>query len=822
MEDGLLRAEKKLQASGQRLSSIGQDIALSIGLPLAAIGVSAVKAAGDIESLTLALEGQLGSAEKAREELELLRKAALAPGLGFEQAVRGSVQLQAVGLSAEEARRTIEAFGNGLALAGKGGAELDGVITAIGQISSKGKVFAEEINQIAERLPQIRTLMKQAFGTSNTEDIQKLGLSSQEFTAAIVEQLEKLPKATGGIKNAFDNMRDSVNQSLATVGFAINDAFDVTGTLASFSNVISSLANSFAELNPTVRAVVLSVGSLLIALGPLVKIFGILQAVKATYVIALEEVKKGLLAISGAALNAAKAFGALKTAQQATIIGAAIAVITALAFAYKEYASRVSESAEATKAFNENQKNAVSENDRATYSIRQLAKAAQNEALSEEERIKALNELKRISPEYFGNLDIEKGKIVGLDGAVKNYVESMLKAAKTRAALADIEKNAATINELQKKRNELEKDLQRTREAAVKSENQLQTLGSSGATLGAQARAQATEESVNKVLTEIFALEELNKEIESGIKITDIITESKNNYVKTSTKTQAEINKEAAAIEKANKTLIEQSRLLNQNFEPIQQRGGIVPAENISNAGTDLVVTPEVSLGAQLEALTAFNELLAATGTNVTTFATGYAAAIEGINENTIGFGEAFDQVAATIAESGTAVQKVTVAVLDSFARLASDGSASFADYANAALEAGKKVIGILIKEGVAAAVTRALTSSGFAALNPFAALALAGAAGIGAQGIFTSLLNKIKIPALAEGGITTKPTLAMVGDNPGGREAIIPLNKLPGLMQQSSDGMGTIVAEYILRGQDLLTVLKRAETSNQRLTGAF
>lgn len=34
------------------------------------------------------------------------------------------------------------------------------------------------------------------------------------------------------------------------------------------------------------------------------------------------------------------------------------------------------------------------------------------------------------------------------------------------------------------------------------------------------------------------------------------------------------------------------------------------------------------------------------------------------------------------------------------------------------------------------------------------------------------------QIPRLAKGGITTGPTLAMIGDNPGGREAVIPLDK--------------------------------------------
>lgn len=41
-------------------------------------------------------------------------------------------------------------------------------------------------------------------------------------------------------------------------------------------------------------------------------------------------------------------------------------------------------------------------------------------------------------------------------------------------------------------------------------------------------------------------------------------------------------------------------------------------------------------------------------------------------------------------------------------------------------------------------------------------------------------------IPRLAKGGITTGPTLAVVGDNPGGREAIIPLDRAGGML-----GMG-------------------------------
>jgi hypothetical protein len=52
-----------------------------------------------------------------------------------------------------------------------------------------------------------------------------------------------------------------------------------------------------------------------------------------------------------------------------------------------------------------------------------------------------------------------------------------------------------------------------------------------------------------------------------------------------------------------------------------------------------------------------------------------------------------------------------------------------------------------------------------------------------------TPLANEIpnlRIPRLARGGITTGPTLAMVGDNPGGREVISPLDRLEGMLTNS------------------------------------
>ena len=186
-------------------------VAAGIGA-LAAVTAAAQKTLSEyaaFDSLVRSLKTMDGTAAATTARLEQLRDVAKLPGLGFEEAIKGDVRLRSAGISAELAERSLRAVGNALASAGGGKSELDGVILALGQISSKGKVSAEEINQIAERLPQVRAAMKEAFGTADTEAIQAMGISSTEFISGLVAELEKLPAVTGGAQNTLDNFTDS-------------------------------------------------------------------------------------------------------------------------------------------------------------------------------------------------------------------------------------------------------------------------------------------------------------------------------------------------------------------------------------------------------------------------------------------------------------------------------------------------------------------------------------------------------------------------------------------------------------------------------------
>lgn len=266
--------EAGLGRLGQGLQDVGGSLTTSVTLPLGLLGAASLKSAGDIQALEKGFAATYNGSEQLGEALAKVQELAKLPGLGLEEALQGATNLQAAGFSADLARRALGAFGNALATVGKGKADLDGVGLALGQIASKGKISAEEINQLAERVPQIRKAMQAAFGTADTEVLQKLSISATDFVEGVTRELEKLPKVTGGINNAFENFADAGTISLSKLGGALNRTFDVEGILGKLADAVTSAATAFERLDPSTQKLIFGVAAAAAAVGPLLFGFG--------------------------------------------------------------------------------------------------------------------------------------------------------------------------------------------------------------------------------------------------------------------------------------------------------------------------------------------------------------------------------------------------------------------------------------------------------------------------------------------------------------------------------------------------------------------
>lgn len=340
-ERAIAQAQRSAQGLAEKLTSVGSVLAQSVTLPIGGLALAALKAASDMQSLTRGLQAVTKEAGPLTAQLDRLKRVAELPGLGFKEAVQGSINLQAAGFSARTAERALSAFGNALATVGKGRADLNGVVLALTQIQAKGKVSAEEINQLAERLPQIRAAMTEAFGTADPEKLQKLGISSEAFVSGIIGALEKLKPVTGGLGNSFENLKDQAQQSLAQIGQAlIPFATKAIETLTPIVDLTGKLGQAFKDLPGPVQTGTVALIGIVAAVGPISFVIGKVKELQ-TVVLAIagnKTVQSVVGAIAGAVGNLAKAFGAIVTGGQAvalTLGGIVTAAVGAgLAVAY--------------------------------------------------------------------------------------------------------------------------------------------------------------------------------------------------------------------------------------------------------------------------------------------------------------------------------------------------------------------------------------------------------------------------------------------------------------------------------------------------------
>jgi hypothetical protein len=143
---------------------------------------------------------------------------------------------------------------------------------------------------------------------------------------------------------------------------------------------------------------------------------------------------------------------------------------------------------------------------------------------------------------------------------------------------------------------------------------------------------------------------------------------------------------------------------------------------------------------------------------------------------------------------------------------------------ADMAIQLGQLAIGVGI---TIEAIKESLKSLGPGAIVAGIALVALGsfvkgqAAKIGAGG--GGDRGRSSMPAFASGGIVSGPTIGLMGEYPGAKsnpEVIAPLDKLQGMLNNNGGGNVTVGGEFIVRGQDLVVALQRADKTRNRIKG--
>lgn len=459
VEQSVKSVSARLTQFGEIASGVGQTLSLKITAPLIAVGAAAVKTTTDLDALRQGLVKVTGSSAEAERQLARLKVISKQPGLGFEEAIKGSLRLQSAGLSAKQAEGALREFGNAIAAVGGGKEQLDGVTVALSQIASKGKVTAEEINQIAERFYGVREVMQRAFGTSDTEILQAAKLTANEYIDGMVEVLSQDKRVGNSLKNQFETAQDSIKESLDRIGTAI--APRVADVFEKIASAIERVTLAFSKMPREKQDLLTRLGLGTLVAGPILQVIGNVASLASK----LEALGVGAKVLAGLTRGG--------------VIGAAVGAIALIGTAFYTYsvdkqARKTEEEAarpyylDAEQKIRDNRQK-ISDIESAATARRQQSGGGDSAYLagiggllnpSEEAEIKRLKE--------------ENAKLESISSTLRTKAQAYQKRladeqARQKQSLIDANARAQRLKEQEEKRQEEERE--RKRRAQEKAEN---------------------------------------------------------------------------------------------------------------------------------------------------------------------------------------------------------------------------------------------------------------------------------------------------------------------------------------------------------------
>lgn len=202
---------QSMKDGAKSMATVIATTAATAGAGLIGLGISANASAETAEKSFGIL---LDSAGAAQTMVSDLRKMSRDSPFDFEGLQDSAKTLLGMGYAGQEIIPLMYTLGDSVAATGKGIDELKGIALALGQIKSKGKVSAEEMNQLAERGIPAWSLLAKEMGKT-TAQIMEMSENGELFAdTALPYILKGLKERFGG---SMKEMSDTFTYTLSNI-----------------------------------------------------------------------------------------------------------------------------------------------------------------------------------------------------------------------------------------------------------------------------------------------------------------------------------------------------------------------------------------------------------------------------------------------------------------------------------------------------------------------------------------------------------------------------------------------------------------------------
>jgi tape measure domain-containing protein len=259
------RSGSQISSSMTSTSNVISAAFSSMGLALTTVGIvggimgigkAALKAAADLEQVSVSFEVFTGNAEVAKNMLAELKAQALGSPMQFQDIAKGAQTLLGYGLAAEQVIPLTKMLGD---VSGGNADRFSRLSLAFGQVNAAGRLMGQETRQMINA--GFNPL--QAISEKTGESMASLSSRMREGKISVAEVAQAFIFATseGGrfyrnaekqaetLPGAYNKMSESISFTLATLGENLNKTFDISGLLSHISFLATELGKNFETTN---------------------------------------------------------------------------------------------------------------------------------------------------------------------------------------------------------------------------------------------------------------------------------------------------------------------------------------------------------------------------------------------------------------------------------------------------------------------------------------------------------------------------------------------------------------------------------------------
>lgn len=268
-DKALGKSMSKLNRFGRNTKRIGRNLTRSLTMPLAGLGVAAVKSAADLEALETSFISLTGGAEQAAAMMKNLNEFTAKTPFQIEAVAKSARQLIASGTGIDEVNTQLQFLGD---IAATSGSSIDEIAAIFAKVNAKGKVELENLNQLAERGIPIFTALADATGLP----ADKLGagrVSVEEFNTVLKSFAEEGGFAAGAMERLSETAAGKFSTALDNLKLAGAElAEDLLPVVKDMIDGFTSFLQRIQAMTPESKKLALQIAAVAAAIGPLLVI----------------------------------------------------------------------------------------------------------------------------------------------------------------------------------------------------------------------------------------------------------------------------------------------------------------------------------------------------------------------------------------------------------------------------------------------------------------------------------------------------------------------------------------------------------------------